>query len=335
MKPFKDWSIRNKLIVPVFAVVVLGGGGISWTLVGIHGEIIDHMLPHERALDDIRRTSFELLAKYHDLMLRRSESAARKIDKIKEQIEVYGAVFATTAGTEETEAGFVEAIEAAEQKLKRTGDETVALRFRLFDHMEAMESFEAATEHPPAGGPAGAEPAEDGQVPALGELIDEYLSELREYALAPNDTTRQEIAEIERSLERISRAHDDDGASELANQAQDTDASEPIRHLLEAGRGSIALNIEFLAKHNDLEEIEDELLAVLEEAGSVVARETDEAFNTGFTSVAGLILAVLVMISLVGYGVTQQIAKSVTALANAADPVADAFAETPRIGGRQ
>ncbi len=28
MKRFKDWGIRSKLILPLFAVVVLGGGGI-------------------------------------------------------------------------------------------------------------------------------------------------------------------------------------------------------------------------------------------------------------------------------------------------------------------
>lgn len=330
MKPFKDWGIRNKLIVPVFAVVVLGGGGIIWALMEMHGEITNDALPEERALDGIRRASLELLSEYREFMIVQSDATRQEIDELKEEIERYETAFERLRGSEVAETPFIAAINAAVQKLKRIGDETIALRLRLLDHLGTMEAFEAIGRHVHAVGHLGAEagdaedsatsaePAEDGRVPELRELVDEYLSELREYVLAPNDATRQEIAEIERSLERISRARDDDGASELANQAQDADESEPIRHLLEAGRVSIALTTAFLVKHDDLEEIEDELLAVLDEAGSVVARETDEAFEIGFASVAGLILAVLVMISLVGYGVTQQIAKSVTALANAA-----------------
>ena len=317
MKRFKHWSIRNKLILPLFAVVILGGGGIIWALVQMHDEITKNALPEERALDGIRRASLELLSEYREFMIVRSESTQPAINELKEKIERYEAAFEQSAGTEEIEAGFVEAIEAAEQNLNRIGDETIAARFRLLDHVKAMEAFEAAIEHLHADSPIGAEPAGGGQVPELEGLIEEYIAEIREYVLAPNDATRQEIAEIERSLERFSRA--DDGAPELGNQAQYADESSPIRQLIEAGRVSIALTTEFLAKHDDLEQVEDALLSVLNKAGSVVAQETDEAFDIGFASVAALISAVLVMITLVGYAVTRELAKSVTALANKAD----------------
>ncbi len=45
MKRFKHWSIRNKLILPLFAVVILGGGGIIWALVQMHDEITKNALP--------------------------------------------------------------------------------------------------------------------------------------------------------------------------------------------------------------------------------------------------------------------------------------------------
>ncbi len=69
MNRFKDWSIRNKFILPLFAVMVLGGGGIIWALVIMHDEITNDALPEERALDGIRRTSLELLSKYRELMI--------------------------------------------------------------------------------------------------------------------------------------------------------------------------------------------------------------------------------------------------------------------------
>ena len=112
MKRFKDWSIRNKLIVPLLAVMVLGGGGIIWALMEMRDEIIDDALAEERALDGIRFLSFELLSEYHELMLGHSESVEHEIEQHKEEIEAYEAAFAQSPELEENEAGFVEAIEA-------------------------------------------------------------------------------------------------------------------------------------------------------------------------------------------------------------------------------
>ena len=121
MKRFKDWSIRSKLILPLFTVVVLGGGGIIWALIGMHGEITNDSLPEERALDGIRRASLELLSEYREFMIVQIDATQQEINELKEEIEVYGAAYAETARQEEIDAGFVKAIEAAVQKLKRLG----------------------------------------------------------------------------------------------------------------------------------------------------------------------------------------------------------------------
>ena len=91
-----------------------------------------------------------------------------------------------------------------------------------------------------------------------------------------------------------------------------------MRRLLQAGRTSIAVTSEFQSRNDDLEAAENALLTVPDEARFVIAHETDEAFEVGFASVAAFILAVLVVISLVGYTVAHQITKSVAALARAA-----------------
>lgn len=143
MKPFKDWGIRNKLILPVFAVVVLGGGGIIWALMEMHGEITNDALPEERALDGIRRASLELLSEYREFMIVQSDATRQEIDELKEEIERYETAFERLRGSEVAETPFIAAINAAVQKLKRIGDETIALRLRLLDHLGTMEAFEA------------------------------------------------------------------------------------------------------------------------------------------------------------------------------------------------
>ncbi len=113
MKRYKDWSIRNKLFVPLFAVMVLGGGGVFWAAMEMIDEIMNDSLPEERVLDGIRRVSLELLSEYREFMIVPSDSTQRQIDELKEDIERYEAAFEQLAATEATEAHFVEAIEAA------------------------------------------------------------------------------------------------------------------------------------------------------------------------------------------------------------------------------
>ena len=69
MRRYRDWSVRNKLIVPMFAVMLLGAIGVSWSLIDMHGDIMHHALPEERALIGFRHASIELLSEYHELML--------------------------------------------------------------------------------------------------------------------------------------------------------------------------------------------------------------------------------------------------------------------------
>ena len=80
------------------------------------------------------------------------------------------------------------------------------------------------------------------------------------------------------------------------------------RQLLEAGRETITLTNSFLAKFEALETAGDDLMTVLDEAGIVIALETDTAFETGFTGVAVIGLAVLVVVTLFGYMVSREIA---------------------------
>jgi hypothetical protein len=130
VKSFKDWKIRSKLVLPLFVIVVLGGGGIISVFAGMYDEITNDTLPEERALDGIRRASLELLVEYREFMLVPSDSTQLEIEELKNEIEVYEAAFGKSALHEEYEAPFVETIEAAEQNLKRQGDKAIAVRLR-------------------------------------------------------------------------------------------------------------------------------------------------------------------------------------------------------------
>jgi signal transduction histidine kinase len=276
-----------------------------------------------------------LLSEYREYMLVPSVSVEHEIGELKEEIEAYESVFEQTSEADELEAGFIKRIKTAEQNLEQRGNDAIAQRRLLFDHIGTIEAFEATMENVSANGTSGADaddaedsvtgakPVEAREVSEPGELIHEYLSELREFALAPNDSTLQEIAAIERSLQQFVPARDDHRAFEPGYLARDGAERASIRELLEAGRISVALTGDFLAKIEDLERTEDELLNVLDEAGLLLARETDKAFEFGFAIIAAIMVVVLAGISLAAYLVSREIGRPVTALADA----------TTRLGG--
>ncbi len=304
--PFSDWSIRFKIIVPLFAIMIIGGGWFTSSLIRTYDEIMYDTLPEERALDGIRRVSLELIGEYRSLMIVWNGSTLRKIDELMEEIEVYEEAFAETAATEEAEAHYVEAIEIAEQEMKRIGDETVAARLELLNHIKEMEAFYAGLVTAQGSPRDGAVLTKDGQFAEAMVLATKYISELRQNVLAPNETTLREIAETKRSLKEILRDHQ--GAK-----------FRPFRQLLEAGRGTYFFTNSFHTKFEALETAKQDLMTVLYEAGLIVALETDKAFETGFSSVAGIGLAVLMVVAVFGFMVAQEIAAPVMLLASAAD----------------
>ena len=314
MRRYRDWSVRNKLIVPMFAVMLLGAIGVSWSLIDMHGDIMHHVLPEERALIGFRHASIKLLSEYHELMLGPNASAEQKIKDLKDELEAYAELFEISAGDDEIKSGLVEIIEAAEQNLHRTADEAIAERYRLVNNSVLMEAYREEFGHALADGNLSNDPAIIAQTQELNELVDKYFSLLHQLVLTPNDATRHEIAEIERSLERKSRDQTD-GAYDFGIPKQNVNKFQAVQRVLRVGRFNIALTNGFLAKRDDLEKNYDELSSVLDEAATYVALETDDAFLGGFTRVAALILAVVMMITLVGYLVTQDIVKLVRGLA--------------------
>jgi len=159
MRRYRDWSVRNKLIVPMFAVMLLGAIGVSWSLIDMHGDIMHHVLPEERALIGFRHASIKLLSEYHELMLGPNASAEQKIKDLKDELEAYAELFEISAGDDEIKSGLVEIIEAAEQNLHRTADEAIAERYRLVNNSVLMEAYREEFGHALADGKLSSDPA--------------------------------------------------------------------------------------------------------------------------------------------------------------------------------
>ena len=274
MKPFKDWSIRAKLVLPLFAVLVIGGGWIILALVSIQDHITHDALPQERALDGIRRVSMQLLGEYREFVMLPSDGTLEEITELKEEVEHYA-----LAMVAEIEASFAEGIEDAERNMKRIGDAAVVLRAELLVRMADISELEHATFHTDRaenGDPTGHRSQSGQFIPIM-----QYLSGLRHYVMQPDDATLEDVEATDRSIQGSIGRYPN---AALNGNATSGVEDERAQSILDHGRAAIVLTNTLLDRLEELEETEEALLQVLEEAGEIVALETDKAFKTGFAS---------------------------------------------------
>ncbi len=328
MLGYDGWKIRYKLILPMFAVAMLGSAVIVSAVVGTYRSIANDILPQERSLNDIRGTSLELSNQYREFMLMPEDPVRREIDEAKEIIRTHVADFQQMAGDERSLSNTILAIQSAVQNLGLFGDEAVALRLRSLAHIDTMAALEKAAEDLVRKTPVKTSRNYDGALDrgaGAGETYDlaisvqKYLSKLRKYKLSPDQETRQEIAEIERTIERVLQPHHHLEVAALGNHAADSIDHAVIRRLLEAGRVSSTFGARRLAKLALLDQVEADLLGVLADARSSVARATDKAFVTAIAAIAIAIFAVLAMIVLVGHIVSRDIGGAMAEVAHAAN----------------
>jgi nitrogen fixation/metabolism regulation signal transduction histidine kinase len=175
---------------------------------------------------------------------------------------------------------FAADIEAGVQNLIAGGDAAIGLRRRLLRQVRSLELFEASFESLPA---------------------------RNRFAVEAEGTG---IEEAGATLEKILQAGSGGAASDEYTR---------IQQVLEVGHAIVSLSGEFLTALDELEEREEILSGALAEATAFVAQETDTSFATGFMQVAAVILAVLLLITAVGYLVSQRIARPVMILADAAN----------------
>jgi signal transduction histidine kinase len=335
MKKFKDWPLQYKVILPLLTVVVLAGSGIILALIEEHNEITASVLPKERALQGIRAASLEVLNEYRELMIAYNDDAREEVDDAIEEIAAHAATLGRLTRPESGSPPLLAALDAAVEELKQRGDEAIAVRLRLVDQVQRLEDFEGSGEGLSATAWADADavdakdvtgragPMESRSADELDRLLQEHLSELREFGLMPNDATREEITEITRPLQDILQSSDPDRGTEREGQAFNSAEREKIRQLLEVGHHIVVLAIDLQELMERLEKAEDGILEILKEFEVVVAAQTDETLEGSLTTIGIIILSTLMLITGVGFSLSISIGGSVSALTKAVNRMAE------------
>ena len=242
---------------------------------------------------------------------------------LKEAIEEFEEAFAATAREDPEELPLIARIDNDEQRLKAIGDQAVEIRKQLKSQLEELAEFDDRTdevlrsarsiidsERQDAVARRDIDLLIDDALPeleALGgfeTLWDEHLSELREYALHPQEETLAEISEIEAGLDKTL-------ADYAKTAGQQVDEKEFVEQLLQATAQVKSLASSVIASVDaldeallELEATADVLTATLSETVSIVDQEAEEAISRGvarsFQIVSVALLASLLLVWWVG-----------------------------------
>ena len=334
---YSDWKLRNKLTLPLLFVVVLSALAISFGFNTMIVELTEDALPEERAIAGIRSASLDLIGEYREFVIDPSESVLAEINEIKEAIEEFEDSFKETAAHEINEQHFVREIEDAEQQLKNTGGELVALRQALDEQLNVLESIEDKFELTETYVPnlswgiqlvmettdAKIDPDQLSQeimLPLkLAYTLSRHAAEIREYVTNPNDETKEEITEFTEigrtGLATFQRLIMNDPERFASFHAFQSKAEELTTTGIEVVRLSDAYHLQL----EQLEVDADALLDILDVIGQSITDEANDAIADGYYSVNLVLVISLISVLAIGWFVSIAVVKSVNALGRATE----------------
>ena len=215
MSGIKDWKFRTKLVAPFSFIVVLTSVVMFAVFYRSFGDIQEDTVPELRSIGSLQATTNALLGEYRHYFLTLEEPLLAIISESKDELARLQTSYANTAQYEEEEAHFVAEIDAGLRQVTALGDEAVRLRREVDDLLE--DKLEAATEDlhgyfdktfdhvieelRRAIREGDNEVIYEDSLPEMialsnaREVSRDYLSELREFVLEPNEETAEEIAE--------------------------------------------------------------------------------------------------------------------------------------------
>ena len=143
MKPFADWSVRNKLLIPVTATIVVGGLIMILTFVQMTKSIREESLQHILQIGELRAAVLDLTGEYREYVLESEPSVAQEIRDGKEQV---GSSLQWLVSDENhadlSRMGDLSSLETFVQSLLATGDGTVNIQTQIVDNLAILEEWE-------------------------------------------------------------------------------------------------------------------------------------------------------------------------------------------------
>jgi len=318
MKPFADWSVRNKLLIPVTATIVVGGLIMILTFVQITKSIRDESLQHILNTAELRTAVLDLTGEYREYVVESKPSVAKEIEDGKEEV---GAalkwITSHESHTEMSSTGNLRIMEDLVQSLLRHGDGTVSTQKQIVESLEVLDEREIkiirtvaaardviekeVQEAPPNKNFELLTSASLSELNSLGKIdvaVLRLVSETREFVLSGETETIAELLE--------SQAIFESDLSAFAATAKNFPDEEPfISKIRMLGHSLFKVSDHLVSltrqRAKSLEETEEIAERLQDRLAVVVAKETqglDALFNKQLNIVSATIIIVLLLVIL-------------------------------------
>ena len=321
MQRYADWSVRNKLVIPVTLAVVVGGLITFLTFVGLSQSIRGITLEHIRDIGELRAVALALTGEYREYVVESNPVVAKEINDDKTQtLSGLGTLFTHN----EHHGGFViddlESLDVLIKSLLQNGDKVVSTQNEIISGLATLENWEikaikavnlvrAEIEHEAQESRKSKnwEALALATLPRLHSLNDiglatlQLVSETREYILSSDEETIAELA----NYHAIYRSSLADFAVTIKNSPKEQlfimkiDAIE--QSLSKVSDGLISLIKQRATLLENIEEASEQLQVTLTVIVASESRKLDKMFDQQknivlFTIVIVLLFVVLALV---------------------------------------
>jgi len=146
MKRFADWSVRNKLLIPVTATIVVGGLIMILTFVQMTKSIRNESLQHILHIGELRAAVLDLTGEYREYVVESEPSVAQEIVVGKKEVELT-LQWLTSHGDHHdvAQTGYLSNMKGLVQSLLTTGDGTVDIQTQIVENLETLKEWRVKT----------------------------------------------------------------------------------------------------------------------------------------------------------------------------------------------
>ena len=349
MKPYRDWKIRSKLLIPVVAMGLASSLAVIATAVVVFRDLRDHTIVELEAAFAMQSAVIELVGDYRDYLNLPSPSVLAEIDQTKSEViaafnhldgQLRTRPIGFAAAPERIEASGRERlapVEADIARLTMLGTRVVAVRDAITASLMELEEFEEAINATAeslhaavaelmersvrSSGLEAAARESLAQTRALGRLTtasQAYVSETREYILTPERGPQSDLTEYEEDIKRSFSGLESTAARIAAEPSPVEEMSTLLAELTILSDATVEQRDALSTARIDLELAAAEFQIDLGGLTNSFSNEADVAVRNGLMILAAVVASTVLLTGLTHWWVSEGIARPIGQLRTAA-----------------
>lgn len=301
MRPFKNWKLRHKILVPIVLVTLIGISFVLWTTNRTHSRIVNEVMPFDNTLADINHKTAALISEYREFVLTAEEGTEAEIEGIWNRLQN----LLDRGSRSYTLLLDQEGFEVIERLIADLRDDGSVLLLQKREVSEAIERLQAdAIAISTAASETDSQLANSirqfvadlqaatWHLMALGEAEEEEENDAGDDEL-DDDPVSEMFEALDRQQADLGRMIEDDPASASRDIVLAVGAT---ADLLELSKRTVDSHYDLMESVEEFEDLEQEILVWVEVTSFELAKLVDQKFDRLFLQILSAIATLLLLI---------------------------------------